>query len=57
MFAVEAGVKQMVAERKEGSDDEGPNHPSWSSPVDLRHRRGHLSLGRNCYVVGGSSVL
>ncbi len=40
VFAVEAGVEQMVAERKEGSDDEGRNHQSWSGPVYLRHRHG-----------------
>ncbi len=40
MFAVEAGVEQMVAQRKEGSDDEGRNHQSRSGPVDLWHRQG-----------------
>lgn len=39
-FAVEPGVEQMVAERKESSDDEGRNHQSWSDPVDARHRHG-----------------
>lgn len=38
MFAVEAGIEQMVAERKESSDDEGRKHQTWSGPVDLRHR-------------------
>lgn len=56
MFAVETGVEQMVAERKESSNDEGRNHQSWSGPIDLRHRRGQLSLGRSRCVVGKSSV-
>lgn len=44
MFVVEAGVEQMVGERKEYSDNEGHDHQSRGSPVNLSHRRGQLRL-------------
>ena len=52
MFAVETGVEQMVAERKESTEDERRNHHSGSSPVDMRHRKGWVIMGGSHYTVG-----
>jgi hypothetical protein len=56
VFAVEAGVEQMVAKRKENSDIEGRDHQSWGRPVNPRHLCGELRFGRSCFMVAEYSV-
>ena len=42
---LEAGIEQMMAKRKEDSNDEGSKHQSWSDPMDTRHCRNQFDLG------------